>query len=504
MSVIDIDLSSLETINFNGNEDIEKLVLNDNLIWEKSKDDTYILNVTSGTYRESESVEIKCVKFVVYANKQAIVTFNNETQIIPIGESTVTFNLTDETTGNITFTGDFKFIIPFYVSDSQLGDSYGAIINQIIKFQSKVDYTYLQQFSHQKLNFNIIIPQNIKKLISGIFYHITAVTTNKPILILPNDITEIDCFKIALNNNSYPFSNIAYENGLYYSGEWAIDSNVYLIDNTGSTSQILKTYTIKEGITKLANNLFSGVTSFSYNTTNNEIRKGTVGTNAITTTIVLSSTISQLGKGCFENCSALNSINLTPLISIIPESCFLGCAFANFTFGSNIKLIETGAFENNSTLTALTFEHSANDEIVINDNAFKQKSAIESITVTTDNFNIANYNWQADNYTTRILKKSNGDSWAVTITPTATIENKILTITGSDAISYEITGKQTNSTTTFPPTYTKYFTESSINIETLFPEITFTTGASYSFTLYGLKGTEAVRSDKVNISYTGE
>lgn len=112
-------------------------------------------------------------------------------------------------------------------------------------------------------------------------------------------------------------------------------------ESVSALKPVLSKITIKEGSTRLADNMFKGFTAISV--------------------VTFESDITEIGESAFEECISLTSIDISK-VEIIGNNAFAGSGLNAIEIPSNGIELGTGIFANCTSLSVLTFEAPSADE----------------------------------------------------------------------------------------------------------------------------------------------
>lgn len=215
--------------------------------------------------------------------------------------------------------------------------------------------------------------------------------------------------------------------------------------------------------------------------------------------------IKYIGNELCRDKTNITDITIGEGVTKIGGHAFEGCnneSLINLTIPSSVKNFGVSCFED-TILTTVTFNEP--EGVLINlpkagggagifafDNGMFYTKTARNMTIKTNNYDIANYDYNADGITATIVHLD-GSAWNKTTTPSLSLNGNILTISGSNADKYYIDGGamygsfETNQTT--------------IDLKTAFPS--FTSGSAYTIKVTGIKtDTSYCRSDTASVSYT--
>lgn len=216
--------------------------------------------------------------------------------------------------------------------------------------------------------------------------------------------------------------------------------------------------------------------------------------------IVIPSNIVNLSSKLFFRESSLQSITLNEGLTNISRLCFANTKkLKELSIPSTVSYIGMQAFAASATdygLTSVTFNQSKNFNVVL-PKAGKQSGMFytknnRSMVVNTDNITIAKYDYYADNISATI-KHLDGSDWNKVSTPILSYSNNVLSISGSDADTYEIFSTMGGENKTI------FTTSTSIKLLTLWNGSILTDGSSVSFRVRGMKDDVSYISSDVSL-----
>lgn len=429
MSKQEINLGTTEIVNYNG-DNVKTLKLNNDVIWESNH-----MIISNFNMREG---------------------FDGNAQIsLSSGTGIIKYKLGDDD----WVEGDSIIYISEKTTATKLeikGDFTGIEQDGVLSSGSTTEHYSIQNIEIKKFGGNLV-------RLGDYMFNTSKLSHD---VILPSFIREIGNLVIVGDVSAYKFDWLGdLDNVDAQSGKWNFSNS---IDNNG---------------VKVINGIALNITDVDF-----------------TSALTLNSGIKYLANYLFKDKSNLLGINFNNDLEIIGESCFENCnnsSFTTFTIPSTVNKIGKGAFAT-TVLTTITFNQ-APDKIVELPEAgkndilsikgmFYSKTA-RNITIITDNYIIANYDYDDDNMTATI-NHINGTAWNKTTTPTLSLNGNILTISGSNADKYKISCNNVVVTTS----------STTINIQDTF---TLTSGTNYTIKVWGVKDdTSYIRSDSASITYT--
>lgn len=347
--------------------------------------DKYILNVTSVSPSpfDGDNLDTVLSFSISTGNRGCYVICGGQTRFIGpnIENATYTLEYDNTITDDIIFCGTILKVASIEIEVGSDDYRAGWIINEIVKWPSYNKATYAQQFAHQTLSYDIIIPENIKDLINLPFYSAAFPnSSNKGQLILHNNIENIE----ALHQNPYAnstsqcFANAVLENDIFSINNIAVETR-YAYGNTTK-----KEYIMPSNIKRIANFLFANFSLIWSGYTH-------------VASVILNEGLEEIGEKAFYACSGLTTITIPSTVK-------------------KIKDLAWARTDGSMNISSVTFNQVANMQVELptagySTGMFYVKTARE-MTIYTDNETIKNYNWSADNITATILHLD-GTAWEV-------------------------------------------------------------------------------------------
>lgn len=445
---------------------LDKLIVNDTVVWES--EERYVFSVIGGNLYDLTSEGD--FKFVIDCTntKGAKASIDNQVFIIEPGmKKTIELTLSSGPKELIIegFVDSFKFLTETLSASNTTRVLYGTLVD-IIEWRG-IKFIPDEFLSGRFENYvsspyrTIHIPGVIKELnsecLSRDFIELEF-ENSKNI-----ERISYDAFSENVPSPGYkPFENVEIsEDGIYY----IIDDILLGLVNRGNITiaNIPNEIRIMSDGSSGTCGLFSSMTTLTEINFNNDGKLKKIpqyflhGCTGLTE-IIIPSSVESIGDVAFGN--TMGEMKLTKVTFNQPEE-------------MNIKLPPSGIMSN-GTDTGM----------------FKVKTS-RNMNIYTNNKIIAFYDYWDDNITP-IIYKLDGTLWEKVNTPTVSITGNVLSISGTDATSFEITKSGL-------PEVTKTITTNSVNLVELFGITDFTTELTIS--VVGFKD-NAVRSDKVNIIYT--
>lgn len=460
-------------LNFNGTEidkvifndiELDKVIFNGVVVYESG--DTFIINVSTvqNSYYGEEWNDLPqylCRINITPIDDKCKVTFNGETKVVPyviendaVKKQTIEFEVNSAITQHMTIKGSFTQVS---VSEYNAGES-GAYVDGLrvnyVQEWYKLYNVLVGILNKQSLTQDIHLPNNIT--------------------LIPRNTLEIsnkeDINLYLPDNNTFLIYGMDYTNGRFFKNSIQVnDSGV--ADST------------TDGHWFLLNGYLLATYKSMYNTTNLIIPNGTEVIaegffgSAAGETGCASTTITFNNDGKLKRIGSHFADSNTNITSV--------------TIPSSVVEIGDSVFDSATNLTSVRFEQSSDKVITFGQSVFYSKSAKE-MTIYTDNLYVVNYDWDSDNITPTFYKL-NGTLWDKVTTPTLSITGNVLSISNTNATSFEITKSDILSPVT------KTVTTNNVNLVELFDITDFTTQLTIS--VIGIKE-GIVKSDKASITYT--
>ena len=460
MSLI-VNQTEIEKVIFN-NIELDKVIFNGVVVYESG--DTFIINVSTvqnDYYGEdfNKLPQYLCRIVITPIDDKCKVMFNGETKVVPyviennaVKAQTIEFEVNSVITQNMTIKGSFTQV---RVDEYGAGESGlyvdGLQINYVQEWY-KLYNVLVHVFHNQKVTQDIYLPNNITLIPRGALEIDNMTDIN---LYLPNNNTLL-IYGMG-NTNRYFFKNSSRVN----------DSGV--VDNTGN-------WFLLSGYLLATAKSMSSTTNLIIPNGTEVIAEGFFG-SALLEAGCTSTTITFNNDGKLKRIGSHFADSNTNITSV--------------TIPSSVVEIGDSVFDSATNLASIRFEQPSDKVITFGQSVFYSKSAKE-MTIYTDNLYVVNYDWDSDNITPTFYKL-NGTLWDKVTTPTLSIAGNILSISNTNATSFEITKSDILSP------ITKTITTNSANLVELFNITDFTTQLTIS--VIGIKE-DIVKSDKVSITYT--
>lgn len=448
MATQTIDMIDTDVVTFIDNgeiKDVDTLKLDDKVIWEKYG---HIILQT----KRNKNAKTQNIRFTISSKKSGNFKYkidDGDFVSNSISES-ISQNIeivgAGDTIHRLEIIGDFNNITSYNdVPDQTTGNFYPTtkVLNYGFQELELGKGLLYSDASETLIDTDIIIPSNVVAIENQYIY---GDHTSYNFIILGNVLDMTIHGQTGFNfKNTETINNINVSNGVaisFISGTTSLvfDGNIKYIANGFGTvvsgGSNVTDVTINEGVVKLGDEAF-----FDYSNSN-------------FTTIVIPSSVNYIGNRCFQN-----------------------------------SVITTATFNQPQNMTVRLPRGGGNSLVVYG--MFYNKTA-RNMTVNTDNYDIANYDYNADNVTATILHLD-GTSWNKTSVPTLSLNGDILTISGSNADKYFI-----NAGSALDLFET---TQNTVNLKEAFPSLS--SGTNYTISVTGVKtDISYCRSDTASTSYT--
>lgn len=156
---------------------------------------------------------------------------------------------------------------------------------------------------------SITIPRSVTSIGNSAFEGCTSLAS----ITIPSSVTSIGYN--AFSNTAYFNNDANWTDGVLYIGNYLIRAN----------TSISGTYTIKDGIKRMAERAFSGCADL--------------------TSITISDSVTEIGPGAFEYCTNLTSITIPSSVKRIEDTAFYNCmSLTSITIPSSVTKIGYDAF----------------------------------------------------------------------------------------------------------------------------------------------------------------
>lgn len=261
-----------------------------------------------------------------------------------LGEHTVQYKLTDETTfANVAFS-DCTSLTSVIIGEGVKSTGYltfdGCTNLRSVTLPNTVTKIGNGTFSSCRSLSSITIPHSVTSIINGAFEGCTSLTS----VTIPSSVKELDAFVF---ENCTNLRSVTIENGLERIGSSCFQKC------TNLTS-----FVIPESVTKIGHNVFEYCTSL--------------------TEFTIPNTVTSLGEGVFANCSGLTRFDFPSSITTIGSYFFQVCtSLTAVTIPSSVTSIGWSAFRDCTSLTEIEIPDGVTS---ISNCAFSGCTSLSSIT----------------------------------------------------------------------------------------------------------------------------
>lgn len=283
----------------------------------------------------------------------SIASQNNESCAMSIIEApteeisgTLTLSIKPKVGNTITATKSLKALLPGVVITSKSNApiqealyTAGLVANEKYSLQSELKKITSDQLQPGSRYSSIFYPQRSKITSFDEFQYFTGVDNLKSYtfenctklnnLHIPSSVTSIDTLAFYDSNNIY--FTVSQSNSRFSS------KNGSILNKAGTTLEFCRlssTYTVPDGVTKLAYSAFRG---------------------AAVSKVILPETVTELSTSCLAYNSRLVSVNIPTGVTILPDSTFAECeALASITIPENVTEIQSVCFNRCKSLGTIT------------------------------------------------------------------------------------------------------------------------------------------------------